>query len=425
MRKKVISGNVLLTGFTSFFTDVSSEMIYPLYQAFVTFMFSAVAGPVIGIIEGIAESTASLLKVYSGYVSDKFQKRKLPAIAGYAVSAISKLLLLLARTGWFMVLTARFFDRVGKGIRTAPRDALIAESSEKKSHGKVFGFHRAMDFAGATLGAIIAYFLVRQFIDPVTDSVIIADSYFFIFLISVIPALLGVIFLFFTKDVTTTDKSKAIPKLSLKSYDRTLKLFLIATVIFTIGNSSNQFLLLRSADIMREAGLGFTLSTTILMYIVFNLVSSLLSTFFGSLSDKIGRKKLLIAGYTLYMLVYAGFVLLAANNSFWLCVLWPLYGIYYAMTEGVEKALVSDLSPEKSRGTALGMYHTLVGIFLLPASIIAGILYTLFPAAPFLFGSCMALVAVVLITIGVRRDDKKELPTDERRSTQMKNRKIN
>ncbi|RLB17322.1 MAG: MFS transporter, partial [Deltaproteobacteria bacterium] len=170
-KKKGITRNIVLTGFTSFFTDVSSEMIYPLLQAFVSMIMASkktLLGPILGIIEGIAESTASLLKVFFGYYSDKIQNRKLPAIAGYSTSALAKFLLLLSSFGWYFVLLARLFDRVGKGIRTAPRDALISESTPNEMQGKAFGFHRGMDFAGATLGALICFFLVLHFIDPIT-----------------------------------------------------------------------------------------------------------------------------------------------------------------------------------------------------------------------------------------------------------------
>lgn len=270
-----IAWNVLLTGFTSFFTDVSSEMIYPLLQAFVSMIMAsqkALLGPILGIIEGIAESTASLLKVFFGYYSDKIQKRKLPAIAGYSTSALAKLLLLLSSFGWYFVLLARFFDRFGKGIRTAPRDAMISESTPGGAQGKAFGFHRAMDFAGATLGAILCFFLVLRFMDPVSKTLKDLNSFYILFIISIIPAFIGISFLFFVKEkklkvIRGVNKQDPKPNLNIRQYDKNLQIFFLAQFIFTLGNSSNQFLLLRSMN------LGHALSTIILMYLIFNLSS--------------------------------------------------------------------------------------------------------------------------------------------------------
>ena len=403
-KKKGITRNIVLTGFTSFFTDVSSEMIYPLLQAFVSMIMASkkvLLGPILGIIEGIAESTASLLKVFFGYYSDKIQNRKLPAIAGYSTSALAKFLLLLSFFGWYFVLLARFFDRVGKGVRTAPRDALISESTPKEMQGKAFGFQRGMDFAGATLGALICFFLVLQFMDPVTKTLKDLNSFYILFLISIIPAFIGVTFLFFIKEkklqtAQTTKTQKPKPNLNIRQYDKNLQIFFLAQLVFTLGNSSNQFLLLRSMN------LGYALSTVVLMYLIFNLSTSLLSTGFGSLSDRIGRKKLLIAGYGLYAVVYIAFGFISHKTNFLLWFFWPVYGIYYAMTEGIEKAFVSDIAPKDSKATALGFYHTIVGVGLLPASIIAGILFSLLPNAPFIFGGALALFAVTILGFFVK-----------------------
>jgi len=402
--KKGITRNIVLAGFTSFFTDVSSEMIYPLLQAFMGMIMAskkALLGPVLGIIEGVAESTASLLKVFFGYYSDTIQNRKLPAIAGYSTSALAKFLLLFSFFGWYFVLLARFFDRFGKGVRTAPRDALISESSPKDSQGKAFGFHRGMDFAGATLGTLICFFLVLQFMDPVTKTLKDLNSFYTLFLISIIPAFIGIIFLFFIKEeklhtAQTAKNQKPRPNLNIRHYDKNLQIFFLAQLVFTLGNSSNQFLLLRSMN------LGYTLSTVVLMYLIFNLSTSLLSTVIGSLSDRIGRKNVLIAGYGLYAVVYIAFGFITHTTNYLLWFFWPLYGIYYAMTEGIEKALVSDIAPKDSKATALGFYHTIVGVVLLPASIIAGILFALFPSAPFIFGGVLALVTVVILGFFVK-----------------------
>jgi MFS family permease len=400
--KTKLDRNVILTGLTSFFTDISSEMIYPLIQAFVAMIMSAqktLLGPVLGLIEGIAESTASILKVVAGYYSDRIERRKGPAIAGYALSAVSKLLLFAATAGWYFVLLSRFFDRTGKGIRTAPRDALISESMPKEMQGRAFGFQRAMDFAGAFIGALVCYFIVVHFMDPVTKNIRDINAFYTLFIISIIPALLGVIVLFFIREkkVSAPDsKEKPKPNLDIRKYDRNLKVFFLAQFIFTLGNSSNQFLLLRSMK------LGYMLSTVILMYIIFNLTTTLLSSAFGRLSDKIGRKKLLIAGYSLYAVVYMAFGFIDPSTGALLWIFWPAYGVYYAMTEGVEKAFVSDIAPAASRATALGFYHTIIGIGLLPASVIAGFLFKAHPGMPFIFGGALAVITVLILALGVK-----------------------
>jgi MFS family permease len=410
MAGKAIHRNVILTGFTSFFTDISSEMVYPLLQAFIALILAAhqaLLGPVLGIIEGIAESTASVTKVFSGYFSDRLRKRKTLTVAGYSTSALAKFIFLLASLGWYMVLLARFLDRMGKGIRTAPRDALISDSTDKKKQGRAFGLQRGMDFAGAAVGSIICYFLVLHFLDPLTGSIKNLDSYYFIFIISVIPAFIGVVFLFFIKEKRsaaagsgkTAGKRKAasLPGFNIRKYPAALQVFFLAQVVFTLGNSTNQFLLLRSMT------LGTALSTVILMYLAFNTVSSVLSPVFGALADKVGKKNVLLLGYTLYAGIYMAFGFISAQSQILLWLFWPLYGVYYAFTEGVEKAFVVELAPDDARGTALGFFHTITGVGLLPASIIAGLLFMMAPQAPFVFGGVMAVAAVIIILLFVRK----------------------
>jgi len=410
MKKVHYNSNVILTGCTSFFTDVSSEMIYPLLQAFISMIMAsqmALLGPVLGIIEGISESTASLLKVFSGYYSDRIAKRKAPTIGGYALSAMAKLLLFAASMGWYFVLLSRFLDRVGKGVRSAPRDALIAESTPKDEQGRAFGFQRSMDFAGAFCGVAICFFLTRRFIDPAANSLKNLDDFYWIFFISVIPAFMGVVFLFFLKEKIVSGPSKEgtarpRPNLDFRKYDKNLRLFFLVQCLFTLGNSSNQFLLLRSMN------LGFSLSTVILMYMLFNLASTMLGTAFGRISDKKGRKVVLASGYGLYSIVYGAFGFITLQTNWFLWGLWILYGVFYALTEGVEKAFIADLAPASSKATALGFSHTIVGIGLLPASIIAGLLFAVSPAAPFVFGALMSCLAFLFMIIFVQEHPVRE-----------------
>ncbi len=416
MKRAPLHRNVVITGLTSFFTDVSSEMVYPLLQAFVSAILQtqkALIGPVIGIMEGIAESTASLLKVFAGYYSDRVKKRKAPAILGYGLSIIGKGFLLLATpAAWFFVLISRFVERVGKGIRTAPRDALISESTPKEEQGRAFGIQRGMDFAGATMGSLIAILLVRKFMEGAARNAAGVGSsagtgaaaglapFYTFFLISLIPAALGVIVLFFLRETRGGEAKKDRPKpnLRLSQYNTGLRVFFLAQFVFTLGNSSNQFLLLRSMN------LGYSLSVVIGMYLLMNLISTLLSPVFGSLSDRIGRKRLLVIGYIMYGIVYGAFGFIGAEAGWVLWIFWPVYGVYYALTEGVEKAFVADLAPRDSKATALGFYHTIVGIGLLPASIIAGFLFSWNNAAPFIWGSACAAITVIILIAGIRQE---------------------
>lgn len=365
--------NIILLGLTSFLTDVSSEMVYPLLPLYLTMRLGA--GPaIVGIIEGIAESLASILKVFSGVISDKIGKRKPLTIAGYSGSTIGKLFLYLS-TSWHWVLWGRIIDRLGKGIRTAPRDALIADSSNPEWRGKAFGLHRTLDTLGAIVGVILAYYFLTSY----------KGDYTAVFLFSLIPAFFGVAVLFFVKEKSDA-MVKNTKKISLRwsRLDRRLKAFLIVTFIFTLGNSSNQFLLLRAKDI------GFDAKTVILLYLIYNIVYSILSYPAGKLSDKIGRKTLLVGGYLFYGIVYFGFAMSSQQYHIW--TLFALYGVYIAMTEGVEKALVSDLAPDELRATLIGLHATLVGIGLFPASFLAGMLWKFIGAsAPFYFGGLMGL----------------------------------
>lgn len=372
--------NIILLGITSLLTDISSEMVYPLLPVYLVSRLGA-SPAILGLIEGVAESLASLLKVFSGYFSDKIKRRRPFTIFGYSCSTLGKFFLYIS-SGWGMVFLSRVIDRLGKGIRTAPRDALIADSAGVGKRGAAFGLHRAMDTLGAAIGVIAAYFLIVNY----------KDSFKHVFLVSLIPAALAVFFLFFVKEKKRPVSLGVRPAAPLQfrwgTLDRRLKLFLIFSFIFTLGNSSNQFLLLRAQQS------GNPLALVILFYLVYNLVYSLVSYPAARLSDKIGRKTLLVCGYLFYGLVYLGFALNKSAANFWF--LFALYGLYMAFTEGVEKALVSDIAPSDLRATAIGLHAALVGVGLLPASLLAGLLWKfLGAAAPFYFGGIMGITASV------------------------------
>jgi MFS family permease len=374
---KEIMFNIILLGITSLLTDISTEMVYPILPAYLVSVLGA-SPAILGVIEGFAESSASLIKVFSGYFSDRIKARKPFTIFGYSASTIGKLLFYIS-TSWPTVFIGRLIDRFGKGIRTAPRDALIADSAKEGRRGAAFGLHRAMDTLGAAIGVMACYFLLTSFHGNMRD----------IFLFSLLPAFLGVLFLFFIKESKIqANKSFKRPEFKWKSLDKRLKLFLIFTFIFTLGNSSNQFLLLRAQD------LGSPLGSVILFYLAYNVVYSLISYPAARLSDRIGRKKILVLGYFIYGLVYLGFALNKSTSNFWL--LFGAYGLYIGSTEGVEKALISDISPSGLRATTIGLHATLVGIGLLPASLFAGMLWKfLGPAAPFYFGGFMGIFASI------------------------------
>jgi MFS family permease len=377
--------NVLITGLVSFFTDISSEMIYPLVPLYLTAMLGATPA-ILGIIEGIAESLASFLKILSGNISDRLKLRKPVAIAGYGLSAISKIFFVLA-TGWTGIFAGRVSDRFGKGIRTAPRDALIAESSQAASRGKSFGFQRALDTAGAVLGIVIAYLLFTRY----------NGEYKLVFLLALIPAFIGVACLFLAKETGGRHIAGTVKyhMLSWHALDKRLRLFIVVTFVFNLGNSSNQFLLLRADDY------GFSAAQVILLYLLMNVTYLVASYPSGILSDKIGRRSLLVLGYGLYGLVYFGFSF--ANMNWQFILLFAFYGIYLGITDGIEKALMADIAPSDQRATIYGLQAAVVGMALLPASILAGVLWDVFGvAAPFLFGGVTGLFASLVLWRGLK-----------------------
>ncbi len=382
-----IQKNVFWMGITSLFTDMSSEMIYPILPIFLTSTLG-VSKAFIGVIEGIAESTASILKIFSGWFSDKFKKRKPPVVWGYSLSAISKPLLALANSGIF-VLFLRFFDRVGKGIRTSPRDALISESTPKEQIGRAYGFHRAMDTLGAVIGPLLAFLIL-----PVLGKNIRP-----LFLIAFIPAALAVVLLWFfvreqriesgTQNTEHRTQGKTFG-FSLAPFGLRFKLFVFIVFLFTLGNSSNAFLILRAQSI------GVAVFLIPILWLMFNSVYTVVSMPAGIISDAIGRKKVIIAGYIIYSLVYFGLAYVNSPLVVWL--LFTFYGIHYGLTDGTERAFISDLAPKEYKATAFGVYHAAVGFALLPASVIMGILWQMLgPIVAFSFGGILAAISAVLL----------------------------
>ncbi|MEG1430467.1 MAG: MFS transporter [Oscillospiraceae bacterium] len=381
--------NIVLLGLVSFFSDFSSEMVYPMIPLYLTAAFGATPA-LIGIIEGIAESVASLLKVFSGYITDKYRKKKPIAFFGYATGLLYKIALLVAGS-WGGILAARVIDRMGKGVRTAPRDVLVSESADGDKMGKAFGIHKALDMAGSAAGILVAYLLM-------TGGV---QDYKKLFLFSMIPAVFGLIALLFVKEKKQErlDICREPFWKNRKKLDGNLKLYLCVTAIFTLGNSSNAFLLLRAKDV------GFTDTSVVLLYLAYNLTAAVLSIPFGRLSDKIGRKKVLVGGYLAFSLVYFGFAY--AKNAGMMVGVFILYGFYTAMVAGAERALITEIAPPDLRGTMLGLQATVAGIALLPASVIAGFLWdNLGPRAPFLFGAALSAVAAALLLVLLGRKAK-------------------
>ena len=370
--------NVILLGLVSFFSDISAEMVYPIIPLYLISTFGAT--PVlIGLIEGIAESLASLLKVFSGYVTDNWGKKKPIAFVGYAAGLVYKIALIFAGS-WAGVLGARVIDRVGKGIRTAPRDVMVCESADENNLGKAFGIHKALDMAGSAIGIFVSFLLLENL-----DKTL---AYKELFAISIIPALLGLFMFFFIKEKRThCDMNRREPFWqNMKKLDGQLKLYLLVAFLFTLGNSSNAFLLLRAKSV------GFDDKNVILLYFVFNLTASILSIPLGRLSDRIGRKKLLVTGYIVFSTVYLGFAFASSQTT--IIFAFILYGFYTAMITGVERAYIAEISPKDLKGTMLGLHSTIVGAALLPASLIAGFLWDGFGApVTFMFGSGMSLLA--------------------------------
>jgi len=384
---KDVPKNVKALGFVSLLNDAASEMIYPLLPIFLTSVLGVGAG-VLGVIEGAAESTASLLKLFSGWISDKLKKRKALILFGYSLAALGRPVIAVSRY-WWQVAIIRFVDRFGKGVRTSPRDALISLSTAEEAKGKAFGFHRAMDHAGAIIGPICAVILLR-----------FGMSLKNLFAWALLPGVITILIVFFfVKEKKTEAKEKNIEfKFCLLS--KNFKVYLLILALFTLGNSSDAFLILRAKDA------GISTSIIPVLWIVLHFVKMTTSIPGGEWSDKAGRRKVIVSGWIVYALIYLGFGF--STRVFHIWGLFALYGVYFGLTEGVEKAFVSDLVGDAFQGTAFGFYHLAVGITAFPSSVFFGLIWQGFGSlAAFSYGSALAGLASILLLILVKEEKNK------------------
>jgi MFS family permease len=376
-----ITKNVFLLGLVSLFTDLSSQMVFPLIPLYLVGVLGCGAS-VVGICEGAAEATASLIKVLSGYLSDRIRKRKLFVLIGYSLSAVTKPLFALAKV-WPAVIGVRVIERIGKGIRAAPRDALVAESVDQSIRGKAYGFHRAMDGLGSVLGALLAFALLSA----------TGSDYARIFLLAGIPGIAAVLFILLIKEPAAEQRPRAqIPsmRVSFRALPRNLRLLIIAASVFHLGHFGYAFLLLRANNI------GLTDQTAILLYVLFYVVYVFAAIPAGMLSDRIGRRPVLMASYLVFAIVSLGLIFTSTLQE--VLPFFAIYGISFAMFDGVQRAYVVDFAPEHLRATTLGTFHTAIGLVALPGGYIAGMLWDrIGPEATFLYGLVLAIVASLLL----------------------------
>ncbi len=377
---KGISANVLLLGIVSFLNDISSEMIMPILPMFITTLGGA--GFVVGLIGGVRDSVSSILKVFCGYWSDRVGKRKIFVSSGYLTSAVFKLLLSFARIWQHIVLFAGL-ERVGKGLRTAPRDAIISDSMPLQ-RGKGFGIHRAFDTSGAILGSAVAFVLFW----------VLGFNFRSIIFAAALLSLLSLIPLYFVKEKKRESQDINF-RMGLRGLPRSLKLFIFVSGVFALANFSYMFFVLRAQKFFTGR---LSIGIPILLYVLFNVFYALLAVPFGKLSDRIGRKKVLVSGYLLFSLTSFGFAFFNSLTAF--IILFALYGMVYAIIDGNQRAFVSDLSSGELRATALGVFHTVIGLVALPASLIAGFLWqNISSGATFIYGSITGIISVVLFFI--------------------------
>jgi MFS family permease len=378
-----VSRNVFVLGLVSLVTDVASEMLYPIIPIFLTVTLGAPVAA-LGVIEGIAEGTASLMKVGSGWYSDRLSLRRPLVAAGYGLSAVGKILLATA-FHWPQVLAARTVDRFGKGVRTSPRDALIADSSLPEAYGRSYGFHRAADTAGAVLGPLIGLAILEIVGQNNLRPVLLAAT---------IPGVASVGLLAFVRERRREPRPAAEAVagggIDLSGASPVFWMFLSISLLFALGNSSDTFLILRAKD------LGLSLAVVILMYVLYNASYSLLSLPAGIVADRVGKRRLVTAGFFVYGLVYMGFALVSQGSAVW--PLFLTYGMYMAFTDGQARAMVAELSPEERRGTFLGLYHTGIGLMAVAASVLAGVLWDVVgKPAPFWLGASTGFAAAALM----------------------------
>jgi len=371
--------NILYTGLTSFLTDTSVKMVYSVMPMFLLSLGASKTS--ISLIEGIAESTASLIKALSGFWSDKIGKNKPFMLVGYGITALIIPLYTLVISP-VQVLFMRFIERVGKGIRTAPRDSLIADSITDGETGRSFGLQKAMDNSGAIAGPMMAFVLLLLF----------PENYRLIFLMAGIPGILSVFVIIFGIKEAGKDKKKLFTKFHFNDFPKRFYLLLGIIFVFTLGNSTDALLMVKANDV------GIRVAYIPLVYLITSLVAVLLSIPVGTLSDRIGKEKILIAGFVIYAIVYFGFGITTSTRA--IVALFALYGLYSAATDGIQKAFISDLTDKNKQGTGLGIYHALLGITLLPASLIAGVLYDkVNSSVPFYFGAATAVISALLMVV--------------------------
>ncbi len=402
-----IPRNVLALGWVSFFTDLATEMLYPVMSLFLVGTLNA--PPVLlGLIDGLAEGVSSGLRWIGGALSDRFGRRKPFVVLGYTLSALSKPAMGLAQLflGWPIFLAGRVIDRLGKSIRTSARDALIADSTPPELRGAAFGLHRAMDTCGAVVGPLATLVILIVLVGyKATFSATWSGSerisqlpLQWLFFAALVPGLISAaIASIFVAEIRSKSANPAAgPPPIFQSFPRSLWMLILANAVFSLGNSSDSFLILRSS----EAGAGF--AAVVLMYVVFNVVCAAFSAPLGSLSDRIGRKPVVACGWTIYALVYAGFAVCKSPLAPW--ILWGVYGLYQAFSEGVAKAMVADLVPSHQRGGAIGLFYTASGVCQLIASVVTGLLWklTIFDGRvllPFALGAVFALAGAISITM--------------------------